>query len=162
MLDAMLLREPTFHLKPVVRFREFPFGTIKDVSMRGFMAAEPWENQDRVVAYLRSGVILAYPMGADLMDWFDKPNRANPLIDGKQLGGATPLTDGEWWWPAGLIHFIQKYNVRVPAEFIEHAAQQNWRVDQNAVSRCHYDFSYSPAEQARMAGKEDSLSSEAR
>jgi hypothetical protein len=81
------------HLKPVVRFREFPYGTIK---------------------------------------------------------------------PAGLIHFIEKYNVRVPAEFVQHAAEKNWRVDQDAVPRCDYDFSYSPADQARSAADENSVSSEAR
>src|SRR5947209_17247609 len=111
--------------------------------MREFMAPAPWPGQDKVLNYLRSGLILAYPMGADLMDWFDRPNRANPLIGGKPLGGVTPLTDGEWFWNAGLIHFVEKYNVRLPDNFIEHAAQNKWTVNKDAVPHQHYDFSYS-------------------
>jgi hypothetical protein len=139
----MQTEEVAVKLKPVVRFREFPFGTSNDPSMKEFMAPTPWPRQEKVLEYLRSGLILAYPMGADLMDWFDRPNRANPLIAGKPLGGVTPLTDGEWFWNAGLIHFIERYNVRVPDEFIEHAARNNWIVNQAAVPRQLYDFSYS-------------------
>jgi hypothetical protein len=138
----MAAEETAVKLKPVVRFREFPFGTVNDPSMREHLASEPWEHQSAVVEYLKSGLILAYPMGADLMDWLDRPNRANPLIEDRRLGGATPLTDGEWFWPAGLIHFIEKYNLRVPREFVEHAARHGWRVDRQAVPRRRYDFSY--------------------
>jgi hypothetical protein len=85
-------------------------------------------------------------MGADLADCFDRPHRANPLIDGQHLGGATPMTDGEWFWYAGLIHFVEKYNVRLPQEFLEHAAKQGWRVDRDRVPRRSYDFSYFAAQ----------------
>src|SRR5947207_8776748 len=101
-------------LKPVVHFREFPFGTMNDPSMRDCMAAQPWACQDQVIAYLCSGHILGYPMGADLADWFDPPNKANPILDDRRVGGVTPMTDGVWFWPAGLIHFIDKYHVPVP------------------------------------------------
>jgi hypothetical protein len=90
----MVEQDVVVKLRPVVRFREFPFGTREDVSMRAFMAPWPWEDQDKALAYLRSGKILAYPMGADLVDWFDRPNRANPTIDSQCVGGTTPLTDG--------------------------------------------------------------------
>ena len=110
--------------------------------MREYMAVEPWENQENVLYYLRSGLILAYPMGADLLDWFARPNRANPVIDGGQLGGVTPLTDGEWFWPAGLVHFIEKYNVRVSETFVAHAARNRWQVNKLAVPRRVYDFNY--------------------
>jgi len=129
-------------LKPVVRFREFPFGTIDDPSMREFMRPKPYQEQDKVLAYLKSGQILAYPMGADLVDWFDRPKRANPWIDGQQLGGATPLTDGEWFWYAGLIHFVEKYNVRLLQAFLDCAAQRGWRVEKDRIPQGQYDFSY--------------------
>ena len=138
----MLIEEPAIKLKPVVRFREFPFGIATDPSMREWLAPEPWKDQDQVLNYLRSGLILAYPMGADLPDWFDRPNRANPLIEERRLGGTTPLTDGEWFWYAGLIYFIEKYNVRVPSEFMDHAAARGWLVNREAVPHCRYDFSY--------------------
>ena len=133
---------PTVVLTPVVRFREFPFGTADDPSMREFMSPQPWEGQDKVLAYLRSGLILGVTMGADLTDWFDRPNKANPVIDGRQRGGLTEMTDGVWFWYAGLIHFIDRYNVRVPNEFVEHTARQNWRVDREAIPTARYDFTY--------------------
>jgi hypothetical protein len=138
----MSAEEIAVKLKPVVRFREFPFGTACDPSLREFMAPAPWQNQDRIVSYLRSGLILAYPMGADLMDWLDRSYRANPLVEGQPLGGATPLTDGTWFWYAGLIYFMERYNVRVPQEFVEHASQQGWWVNKDTVPRRRYDFSY--------------------
>ena len=46
-------------LKPVVHFREFPFGTLADPSIREFMENRPWPNQEKVLQYLRSGHVLA-------------------------------------------------------------------------------------------------------
>jgi hypothetical protein len=129
-------------LKPVVRFREHPFGTVKDPSMQEFMASRPWEEQQRVVDYLRSGCIVALPMGADLTDWFDRANRANPIIEGHAVGGTTPMTDGVWFWYAGLIHYIEKYNLKVPPAFVQHAARNNWCIDREGVARQQYDLDY--------------------
>jgi hypothetical protein len=129
-------------LKPVVRFREFPFGTRADPSMRDFIAEQPQVNQDKVLEYLRSGHVVALVMGADLTDWLDRPNKANPLINGRREGGVTPLTDGVWFWPAGLIHFIEKYHLPLPQEFLEHAAQRNWRVNVDLDPTCRYEWSY--------------------
>jgi hypothetical protein len=129
-------------LKPVVRFREFPFGTVADPSMREFIAERPWSNQDKALEYLRSGRVVSLVMGADLTDCLDRPHKANPLINGRREGGVTPLTDSVWFWPAGLIHFIEKYNLRLPQEFLEHAARQNWRINVDLDPHCRYDWSY--------------------
>ncbi len=129
-------------LKPIVRFREFPFGTVHDPSMREFLAAVPAADEDRLLAYLRSGHVLAIPMGADLPDWFDRADRANPLIGGQREGGATPMTDGVWFWPAGLIHFVEKYHVRLPREFMEYAAEHGWQVDRERVRQGSYEYDY--------------------
>ncbi|HEX5273045.1 MAG TPA: hypothetical protein VFW33_21255 [Gemmataceae bacterium] len=130
-------------LKTLVHFREFPFGMAPAPSMREFMASEPWEHQAEVVAYLRSGHVLGYVMGGGVPDWFDPTcRRANPIVDGKVEDGATPMTDGVWFWPAALIYFVEKYNVRLPQEFIEHAARNGWRVDREAVARGVYDYDF--------------------
>ena len=129
-------------LQPVVAFREFPFGTIHDPSMREFTAPVPGEHQPAVLAYLRSGHILGYPMNADLPDWFDPSNRANPIIDGSPLGGVTPMTDGVWVWPAGLIYFVERYHVILSQEFLDHAARNDWLVDKQTVGHGEYDYDY--------------------
>src|SRR4051812_13540314 len=109
---------PAVQLRPVVRFREFPFGTAHDPSMREAMSPGPWEQQEQVLEYLRSGLILGITMGADLTDWFAPSEKANPVIEGYGVGGTTEMTDGIWFWYAGLIHFVEKYHVRLPEEFV--------------------------------------------
>jgi hypothetical protein len=133
---------PTVMLKPVVRFREFPFGTLHDPSMREWVNDQPRDNQEKVVEYLRSGLILGVIMGADLTDWLDPPHKANPIIEGQRRGGVTEMTDGIWFWYAGLIHFIEKYNISVSSEFVEHAARQNWRVNKEQIPVARYELSY--------------------
>lgn len=127
-------------LKHVVRFREFPFGIKSDPSIQESMAEVSWEHQEDVLHYLRSGYILGVSMGADLPDWFDPGEKANPLIHDRFEGGTTPMTDGTWFWYAGLIYFIEKYNVRVPPEFVEHARSRHWTVDQALIGPYDYDF----------------------
>jgi hypothetical protein len=133
---------PTTLVKPVVRFREFPFGTASDPSMREFLAEAPWPHQEQVLQYLRSGLILGVTLGADLTDWLDSSRKADPLIHGRTEGGTTEMTDGIWFWYAGLIWFIERYNLRVPDEFVQHAARSNWRVDQERIPPALYDCSY--------------------
>lgn len=142
---------PTVMLRPVVRFREFPFGTKQDRSMREFMSECPWENQDKVVSYLRSGLVMGVSMGADLVDPFDPSAKANPVIESSVRGGVTEMTDGVWFWYAGLIYFIEKYHVRVPQRFVEHASRQNWHVDQAERPVCRYEWSYFDAVQPMLS-----------
>ena len=81
-------------------------------------------------------------MGADLTDWLDRPHKANPIIAGQRKGGATPMTDRVWSRYAGLIHFIEKYNLRVPQEFIDHAPRARWRATVELNPEWRYDYSY--------------------
>jgi hypothetical protein len=129
-------------LKPVVHFQEYPFGIATDPSMRDFMAERPWMNQDKVLEYLRSGHVLALTMGADLTDWCDRPHKANPVINGQTEGGTMALTDGEWFWYAGLIHYVERYNLRLPEEFTQHASEKHWRVSEELEKNCRYVWSY--------------------
>jgi hypothetical protein len=131
----------TVTLKPLVCFREFPFGTADDPSMRESMADLPQPDQDKLLDYLRSGLVLGVTMGADLTDWFDRPTKANPIIEDRVVGGTTEMTDGVWFWHAGLIYFVEKYNVRLPDEFTRHAARSGWRVDKGAIRDVRYECS---------------------
>jgi hypothetical protein len=110
--------------------------------MRNFLVEGPWPHQEQVLAYLRSGLILGVTMGADLTDWLDPSHKANPVIDGRPEGRTTERTDGTWFWYAGLIYFIERYNLSVPEEFIQHAARAGWRVDRERIPPAVYDCSY--------------------
>lgn len=126
-------------LRNVVRFRDYPFGLRDDPSMRDSMTAAPWLDESNVLAYLRSGYLIGVVMGGHLPDWYDPDSSADPIIDGERRGGVTPMTDGVWFWPAGLIYFIERYHVRVPEEFVEHARLNAWRVDREQVAGREYD-----------------------
>ena len=131
----------TIILRPVVRFREFPLGTIHDPSMTGHLSDHPCPDQDKMLVYLRSGSIFSIPMGG-AVDSLDRANRANPMIDGRFVSGLTEMTDGEWYWPAALIHYVETYNLTLPTEFVEHAAHHGWRVKKEALCPARYEFSY--------------------
>lgn len=34
--------------------------------------------------------------------------------------GSTDLTDGEWVWPQGYVHYLVSHEVKPPKEFVEH------------------------------------------
>lgn len=38
----------------------------------------------------------------------------------KVVMGSRELTDGVYVWPEGLVHYIEKHNVRLPRQFVEH------------------------------------------
>jgi hypothetical protein len=110
--------------------------------MRESMAPAPRKHQAEIVEYLRSGLILGVTMGAGLLDWFDRSKHAVAEIDGRIWGGVTEMSDGTWFWYAGLIYFVEKYNVKLPDEFIEHAARNGWRVDRDAIPPANYECDY--------------------
>jgi hypothetical protein len=69
-----------------------------------------WDAEERafVIAYLKAGEVRTRWRG----------------ISGCAIchchNGSTDLTDGEWVWPQGYAHYLEKHGVKPPAEFIEH------------------------------------------
>ena len=82
-------------LTPVVRYREFPFGTIMIEHYAGSSPgslAEP----EKLLDYLRSGHVLGLTMGADLTDWLDRSHKANPLsaVSARRRRAVDKVTSG--------------------------------------------------------------------
>ncbi len=48
--------------------------------------------------------------------------------------GSADLTDGTWVWPEGLWHYVDVHSVRLPDEFIQHAAASDFEVLQSRVT----------------------------
>lgn len=48
-------------------------------------------------------------------------------FDGTNLS-IQPYTDGNWIWPEYLVYFIEKYNISLPKEFMDHAQSNNGQV----------------------------------
>lgn len=69
-----------------------------------------WEKEDRdkIIEYLASGTFKTGYFG-----------RSKCRICGCR-NGSTELTDGIFYWPQGLAHYVKEHNVALPAEFVEH------------------------------------------
>lgn len=76
-----------------------------------------------ISGYLESGVILYVAPGIDRDIFNNKPLPIPPRI----------LTDGVWAWSTSLIHYVQRYDVALPAEFVQHMRDEEWTVKAASV-----------------------------
>ena len=96
--------------------------SLRDVVGRG----DPALKAD-VVRYLDGGgVLLAYfNLSEDVLD------------EGRRTIGPLEIrTDGEWVWPSDLAYYVDRYDVALPADFLDHAAASQW----NAPSPAELDM----------------------
>jgi hypothetical protein len=108
----------------------------------------------RLIGYWRSDHTLDWPNVADFVDpdWDEDSRRLT--IDYLQSGalarrfwgvsycrlcgaenGHAELTDGEWLWPEGLAHYLERHEVRLPDEFVEHARRRFAKVSEEEIDR---------------------------
>ncbi|MGW2316305.1 hypothetical protein [Streptomyces sp. NPDC001680] len=87
-------------------------------SIHGFLASAPYDDEGKIIEYLRSGHEIFSVMGAaaDVLD----PDR-------EFLSGDSLLTDGEWLWRADLWRYVHLHHVLLPDEFLR-------RIRDNAYS----------------------------
>ena len=57
---------------------------------------------------------------------------------------------------AGLIYFVEKYNVRLPDEFVRHAVDQDWRVSCPLAKGVRYVYSYFDERESDVSSASDS------
>ena len=74
-------------------------------------------NKDKVVAYLRSGALFII-----------SPGYAEDYFDGSHAGKLSFLTDGTYAWPGSLAHYVDRYDVALPAEFEQFMEANAWTV----------------------------------
>src|SRR5262245_55161223 len=78
-------------------------------------------NKEHVIRYLQSGKPIVISPGV-VRDIFDRSTIA---------GTATLLTDGTHVWPDSLAHYVERYNVDLPASFEEFMEANRWIVPTN-------------------------------
>jgi hypothetical protein len=78
------------------------------------------KERPRILGYLRSGWEYAAFRGLSYC-------RFRCGVDYSEMGSRC-LTDGEWVWPEGLQHYIERHSVRLPEEFIESMIGKGWKV----------------------------------
>jgi hypothetical protein len=72
-----------------------------------------WDRHERdtIADYLRCGFVVRAFGGVSVCRFCGRQN------------GALELSDGAWYWPDGLVHYVADHEVRLPAEFVEHALE---------------------------------------
>jgi hypothetical protein len=121
----MLLRKAGF-------FRELSHGMVDGPSLRESLRESPIENEHKVIDYLSHGVLFVATFGlaSDVLD--DK---------GALIGPPHILTDGIWAWPKDLIHYVKKYHIYLPEEFVSHMKANHWKVPPEtdiALEQCEF------------------------
>jgi hypothetical protein len=109
-------------LVPVGFFRELsddPGEQRALPSLVDALSESPQENEDKIVAYLRSGICLG-ARGCYVADVLDPTSRL-PFV-------AHSYTDGTYFWRLDIAHYVEKYHLRLPPEFIRHMAAMNWQI----------------------------------
>ena len=84
-----------------------------------------WEidRREKLVQYLRSGVRVHEMLGYSHC-------RMDDSIPDVQMGNAE-LTDGVYIWPEGLPVYVERFLVRLPSEFVEHAEACSFQIPPN-------------------------------
>jgi hypothetical protein len=77
----------------------------------------PEPHEEKVIAYLRNGLCLG-ARGGYVNDVFDATCKA-PLV-------AHTYTDGTYFWRLDLAHYVGKYHLRLPEDFLRHMASLGW------------------------------------
>ncbi len=77
-----------------------------------FVGAVDEQRKRLVLTYLRSGKVTVAHRG---YSWCRFMCDASP-----EEMGCQELTDGQWAWPWSLSHYVDRHNVKLPEEFVEH------------------------------------------
>jgi hypothetical protein len=77
----------------------------------------PQPDEDAILKYLQNGtqVVAVAGLAVDLLS-----------KDGEIIGPPHEFSDGVWSWTSDVIHYVKRYHVRVPAEFVEHMRNSDW------------------------------------
>ena len=104
-------------------FRDLDHGRDTSVSLDEARRDQPGPDEERVIAYLRSGRVdqNSDAVARDMLA-FDE-HHEHPVI-----GPADVMTDGVYQWPADLPHYVERYHVRLPRHFLAHARARGWTV----------------------------------
>jgi len=107
------------HLRRVGFFQEFGFSGANAGSVRDAVRAMAEYDTAAVAGYLRKAPVLAVAPGV-LRDVFDP--------DGSAVMTRSIKTDGVYEWPSPLAYYVQRYNIALPAAFVEHLVARTFRV----------------------------------
>jgi len=76
------------------------------------------EDREKIISYLKSGQMILF-----------RPQIVADVLSEKEewIGSTSIYSDGVWLWKDYLVHYLEKYNIQIPPEFILHAERNNWQ-----------------------------------
>ena len=107
-------------MREVGWYKEFvedfaPDYAAKLPSMRDFISDEPIPHKDVIVAYLRTGELGSVMIGT-----------MRDVFTGELTGISDhDRSDGEYEWDEGLAYYVDRYNLRLPQDFVDHILERS-------------------------------------
>lgn len=71
---------------------------------------KPMKDKDKIIDYMKKCDVIAVAPGT-LIDVIDNSTRISKVA---------LMTDGKYEWRSDLIYYVEKYDMELPAEFIQH------------------------------------------
>jgi hypothetical protein len=73
--------------------------------------------------------LIRYLMNASFFrgSWGHSSCRFHCGVDDTDMG-SSELTDGEWVWPEGLVHYVDRHEVLLPEDFIDYCRSRSWQL----------------------------------
>ena len=106
-------------LKLICCFKELPYGEDKFGSIKDHIGCGECKNKEKIIKYLDSGICVASCTGVS-EDVIEPRNGV--------IGVPDALTDGKYQWYGDLSYYVKKYNLMLPAEFIDNMAGNDWKI----------------------------------
>ncbi|MDO5564110.1 MAG: hypothetical protein Q4F88_02630 [Eubacteriales bacterium] len=107
-------------LKTIGCFKEMPYGYNNGKSIKDYISDNEASNKKEIINYLNQGICIAACCGVSE----DVINPNNGII-----GVPDVLVDGKYQWYRDIIYYIEKYNLKLPKEFIEYAKINKWHIN---------------------------------
>lgn len=113
----LVMSDSMRYLIPVGFYRELRGGKPHEPSLRDVIQPTADPKQANVLQYLHAGEVLVATGGvvSDVLD---------PTFG--IIGPPHILTDGKYAWPAILAHYVERYHIRLPEDFMSHMMSNNW------------------------------------
>lgn len=86
-------------------------------SLAAAMAGPSAPDEERALSYLAGGVEIYSVMGPE-----------EDAISGEWIAdGGCLFTDGEWVWHGYLVHYLSRYHISLPEEFLDHVRKSEYK-----------------------------------
>lgn len=98
-------------LKALMNYIEF--GVPNAESINKYFSESPYEHQEELISYMRTCGKEKCVCGL-----------AYDVVNNESLGTRKILNDGTYSWTNDLIYYVEKYNLLLPDDFIQHVLNQ--------------------------------------